>query len=364
MLKMHWHSLFCRSVDRDRSTLWMRPILALRQVLLTSLLVQSGMDIAAAAPSPPVDVLARTQSAAALADTQPAFWRHPQTVEQSRYYAIVGGDALEAYSSTGQRVARWSLPQATAVAVVYGANELGHDLVAVADRQQRLRLMLAGRDEPVELTSLSLPRPAQLLCFHHDLISLQWQLVTVDAAGGVDQFQLQRSASGAVTAQLLRSFELGRPAGGCSSDPQLGYLYFSTRGEGIWRYDAQASLPPSPQRIDIAGGSSGLIDPAGLYYLPSADLPVLLVADPAQSRVLIYADADLAYYGAAAIDGVDSAGLLQGGNVGADSAQLMVGAAGDSRGLAMVDANSLLVRAGVTVQRWRSERAAAGAALP
>jgi myo-inositol-hexaphosphate 3-phosphohydrolase len=124
-------------------------------------------------------------------------------------------------------------------------------------------------------------------------------------SGTIRQYELDGS-SGTVTAQLVRTFNVGSEAEGLVVDDQMGQLYVAEENVGIWRYDASAEAGTSRVLVDKVGSGGHLTaDVEGLaIYHESDGSGILIASSQGEDAFEFYDTATNAWLGTLELKGV------------------------------------------------------------
>ncbi|MEW6072981.1 MAG: phytase [Planctomycetota bacterium] len=88
-------------------------------------------------------------------------------------------------------------------------------------------------------------------------------------SGGVEQWRLFDDGSGAVDAELVRSFDVGSQTEGCVADDENAFLFIGEESVGIWRYGAEPDAGENRVSVDTTGAGGHLtadVEGLAIYY--------------------------------------------------------------------------------------------------
>jgi 3-phytase len=214
----------------------------------------------------------------------PAIWVNRRDPARS---LIIGNDkqgALETYDLDGSLVQRIEAPTKFwgNVDVRQGVN-LGAgtaDIVAAAN--DGLRLYAVDPDtrmlSPVTVDGEALDTGGGEGVCLFDSPDGNLAVFMVFISGNVKQFLLEGDGLGHLSADRVRSFEVGSEAEGCVVDDQNRFLYIDEENAGTWRYDAR--IKAGPRRTLVDG-----VEPKG-HQVPDVE-GITMVDDGAGNGLLI-----------------------------------------------------------------------------
>lgn len=102
--------------------------------------------------------------------------------------------------------------------------------------------------------------------------------IVIGKDGEFRQFHLTATASGAVSAALVRKFSFGSIAEGCVADDRTGLLFVSDELRGIWKVGAEPDSGDAKQLIAAIDGVDLVADIEGLTLAPAGDNGGYLIA--------------------------------------------------------------------------------------
>lgn len=136
--------------------------------------------------------------------------------------------------------------------------------------------------------SISTLSPNYGFCFYQTPDDKLYAFVTDNAGGDIEQYELNGSG-GTVTANKVRSFNIGSLTEGCVADDELGYLYVGEEDVGIWKYSAKPDGGTSRTSVDQAGSGNLTADVEGMSiaYGPNGT-GYLIVSSQGDSTIAVY----------------------------------------------------------------------------
>ncbi len=191
-----------------------------------------------------------TEVAASYGDAadDPAIWLHPDDPSKS---LVIGTDkqlGLYVFDLQGRTVQ--VLPDGRMNNVdLRGGFPLGGEQVTLVTASNRSIDSIAVYKIDVERLQLTETAAATLstgftdpygLCMYRSADSGEFYVfVNEGGIGTYRQWRLHDNGNGKVAAEPVREFEVGSQAEGCVADDELGYLYISEEGVGLWKYAAE-----------------------------------------------------------------------------------------------------------------------------
>jgi 3-phytase len=125
-------------------------------------------------------------------------------------------------------------------------------------------------------------------CMYHSPVSGKYYYFVNAKSGVVQQFDLS-SASGTVTGQMVRTFDVGTQTEGCVADDELGYLYIGEELVGVWKYGAEPGGGATRTQVDAAGAGRLVADVEGVtIYYNSDRTGYLIVSSQGNSTFAVY----------------------------------------------------------------------------
>lgn len=175
---------------------------------------------------------------------------------------------------------------ASGEAVLVGANRRDDSTLRfwVLDPETR------SLSEPVEDGTLATGQDNYGFCMGYPQPD-QLHAYVLHTDGLLQQFRVQESGDpGKVTAELVRSFDVGGQSEGCVVDDDNGYLYVAEEDEGIWRYAAAADGGSTRSEVAAVGSDHLTADVEGLALVrgPDASSGYLLASSQGSSRIHAY----------------------------------------------------------------------------
>jgi len=128
-------------------------------------------------------------------------------------------------------------------------------------------------------------------CMYHSPISGKFYVILTDQAqGAVEQWELFDNGAGMVDAQLVRAFTVGNQSEGCVADDALATLYIASEDVGIWKYGAEPNAGTERTQIDSVGAGGHLTaDVEGLAIYDAGDGDgYLLASSQGSNQFVIY----------------------------------------------------------------------------
>ena len=285
--------------------------------------------------SPARETPAIAQAVVPVAVTTPL--AHGSMVNAAFWQAPAGGDiyvlgaaeigGLVAYRTDGERAAVLDTVEAGLVATVPGIAVDGEagTLIVVYDAGAAALRGFTFDPAAAAFTDV-MPVPIEAgdevtgLCHYRSRLSGADYVYAVTDAGLVHHYELY-GADGAMAGRLLRTIPSGKGSGFCAVDPRDGALYIAEEATGVWRLGAEAEADTAREPLDVRAPFGRLSDDIkGVAVYPVDDgLAYLLVADPGNEHLALYALPDGEPAGSIAVDGLaDPEGLaLSGSGAGA-----------------------------------------------
>ena len=125
-------------------------------------------------------------------------------------------------------------------------------------------------------------------CMYHSPISGKYYYFVNAKSGGVEQFELS-GATGTVTGQMVRTFDVGTQTEGCVADDELGHLYIGEELAGVWKYGAEPGAGSTRTQVDAAGAGRLVADVEGVsIYYQSGGTGYLIVSSQGNSTFAVY----------------------------------------------------------------------------
>jgi 3-phytase len=237
-----------------------------------------------------------TGSATAVAETVPvqaprdaagdvAVWVNAARPAASLVLGTDRQGALEAYDLKGKRIQRIARPAGSVgdvdlrsgfslgggPATLVGVGGRGMAFYRLDPESRRLSDVGARRFNDVKADAA--------FCLYRSAISGRFYAFAGGSDGDVTQFELFEQG-GFVDARQVRQFPVGSAVGGCVADDDLGRLFVSEAGSGIWRYQAEPEASPvERQQLDRTSPGGHLIaDVEGLALVQQPGRRGFLVA--------------------------------------------------------------------------------------
>lgn len=272
-------------------------------VLATALPAFAAVGITPVLETPPVD------GSGDVAD-DPAIWVNATDASKSLVIvtnkSVSGTGGLHVYDLTGQQVSKAAEGSQMNGVDVRDGFALGTETVSLvgATNQSENSVDFFRVDETTatltEVGSVASSTPGIYgFCMYSSAVTGHLHAIATHDNGVVEQFQLDGS-SGAVTAELVRSLDVGGVTEGCAADDELAQLYLGEETVGVWKYSAEPEGGETRTAVDGTGAGGNLVaDVEGIeiWYGPSGT-GWLLVSSQGESTIAVYArDSANAYQG-------------------------------------------------------------------
>jgi myo-inositol-hexaphosphate 3-phosphohydrolase len=281
-----------------------------------------SITVAGGTPAPPPSepfqvTLTPTDSTPPVAGSNdraddPAVLLHPSTLSQSVILGTdkdTGGDGqLYVYNLNGEVIETASVGRSINNVDVRYQFDLGGTETAIIGASERsdgdlifYTYDFAARDlRPVGEVSAS-----GVYGFALGYVDGKHYAYAATNSGTIRQYELDGS-SGTVTAQLVRTFNVGSEAEGLVIDDETGQLYVAEENVGIWRYDASADAGTSRVLVDQVGSGGHLTaDVEGLaIYHESDGSGILIASSQGEDAFEFYDTATNAWLGTLELEGV------------------------------------------------------------
>lgn len=234
-----------------------------------------------------------------------ALWVHPSDPSQS---LVIGTDkraALEVYDLSGRRIQRISgagSPNNVDLRSGFLLGGQAVDIVGVAGTGLRFLRVDATARRLADVTSRPTSQPFHEagFCMYRSPVTGKLFAFAGDRGGWFEQWELS-DRGGLVEASRVRMFDVGGTAEGCVADDELGRLYVSEEGVGIWEYGAEPDARASERTlVDRTGKRGHLVsDVEGLsiVYQPGARGYLLASSQGDNSFVVYRREADHSFLG-------------------------------------------------------------------
>ncbi len=184
----------------------------------------------------------------------PAVWLHPQDSAKSLVLGTDKQAGLYVYDLGGEVQQFLPAGKVNNVDVRYGFELSDGEVVdiAVATNRSNGRLSIWGIDRTSgELEELGVGDENLVmnepygLCLYHSAEDNTFYALANSKAGEVEQHRLIAADGARITAELVRSFEVGSITEGCVVDDAHHRLFIGEETRGIWAYDARPHTPAS-----------------------------------------------------------------------------------------------------------------------
>jgi 3-phytase len=229
----------------------------------------------------------------------PAIWIHPTDPLLS---TILGTDkqlGLAIYDVSGQEIQfipdgdlnnvdlRYDFPMCDGTVDLAAAGDRSDSTLAIYEIDRATGMLsdlaaqtiVVGVEEPHGLTLYRSPETGRLYLF------------TSDENGLVEQWELFDDGTGRIDAATVRQFAVGSEAEGMVADDELGILYVSEEGVGIWRYGAEPDDGSDRTQVDSVDNPAGhlVADVEGLaIYYASAGAGYLIASSQGDDKFAVY----------------------------------------------------------------------------
>lgn len=292
--------------------------------IATRLMVMVWLAVSACAEAQVVEVAATVETdpvrSAEDAADDPCLWIHPENPAMS---TVIGTDkkgGLAVYDLAGKQIQYLPGARPNNVDIRYGfplgARQV--DLVTAGNRADDTIMVFAVDPESRRLESvaegtLKTGIAVYGSCMYRSAVSGRFYAILNSERGEVEQWELFDNGQGAVSARMVRRFEVGSQTEGCVADDEHGRLYIGEEGKGIWAYGAQPEAGETRRLVDATEAGGHLVaDVEGLAIYHAADGEGYLIASSqGNSTFAIYRrKGDNAYVGSftivpgSSIDGV------------------------------------------------------------
>ncbi len=257
----------------------------------------SAQDIPTVAPT------AETAPSLESGATDVAIWVHPEDPALSLILGADDDGGLQVFALDGSELQ--ALEADGGVVSVdlrynfsFGDNDLPLLAAAIADEPLIVLYTVNAQTRTLErLTTIETGIPSAAMCMYQSLVTNATFVFAVAEDGAVEQYRVQADASGQISTELARAFNVGGELESCAADDEFAAVYFAEGEVAVWRYGAEPESGTNRQPVDFVGGN--ITDEVeGIAVIYGADgAGYVIIANEKNNSFLLYTRSDNAFVG-------------------------------------------------------------------
>jgi 3-phytase len=206
----------------------------------------------------------------------PAVWIHPTDPSLSTIFGTDKNGGLAVYNLSGEEIQylpdgrlnnvdlRYNFPlDGSSVALVAAGNR-SNDSIAIYAVDPATRML-----QDVADGTISVGLSVYGSCMYRSASTGQYYFFANAKSGQVEQWRLFDNGAGKVSAESVRTFDVGTQTEGCVADDEQGDFYIGEEDVGIWKYGAGPQDGSSRTLVDSTGSGGHLtadVEGLTLYY--------------------------------------------------------------------------------------------------
>ena len=229
----------------------------------------------------------------------PAIWVHPTDPNLSTILGTDKNSGLGVYALDGTELQflsvgdinnvdlRYNFPLGGELVDLVTAGNRTNDSIAIYKVNPSTRLL-----SDVSAGTVTVGISMYGSCMYRSPSTGTFYFFANSKTGEVEQWELYDNGSGAVTASLERSFDVGGQVEGCVADDQYANFFIGEEDVGIWRYGAEPGDGTSRYSVDTtAGALDADIEGLALYY-GAGSTGYLIASSQGDNTFAVYERAD------------------------------------------------------------------------